>query len=219
MILLFNGPPGSGKDEACSYFCQYPYYFKHLSFKHELFKATISHFQVDYNWFFDGYTREQKDISDPFLDGHSRRSALIYVSGEIYKPAHGKDIWGKQVASNINGNEDICISDLGFESELAPIINKVGDESIAIVQLTRDGCDFKADSRRYIKGLFQEEFILGKSTEIDQEFILPNILPIRVYHIHNNGTLDDFRQTLKSIHEKEQNVFPESKEGFSRKPI
>jgi hypothetical protein len=220
MIFLFNGPPGSGKDEACSYFCQDPLYFKHLSFKHELFKATIKHFEVDYNWFFDGYTREEKDTPSLLLDGHSRREALIYVSEEIYKPIHGADVWGKQLATNIiDLDENVCVSDLGFEAELVPIINKVGAEKITIIQLSRNGCDFQKDSRRYVRGIPVSDFILGSNSVIDEKFILPTQFPVRVYHIHNNGTLDDFRQTLKSIYEKEQNVQNTKKESISRESI
>ncbi len=63
MIIIFNGPPGSGKDEAASYFKRRG--FKHLSFKQVLFKETIAFFDVDEEWFMNGYNdrtvKEQPD--------------------------------------------------------------------------------------------------------------------------------------------------------------
>ena len=61
MIVIFNGPPASGKDEAASLFKQ-EFGFGNLSFKYQLFKETIEHFKVDKEWFMEGYNdRSQKE--------------------------------------------------------------------------------------------------------------------------------------------------------------
>ena len=39
MIVIFNGPPASGKDEAASLYKE-KYGFGNLSFKYQLFKET-----------------------------------------------------------------------------------------------------------------------------------------------------------------------------------
>ena len=61
MIVIFNGPPASGKDEAASLYKE-KFGFGNLSFKYQLFKETIKHFEVDERWFMEGYNdRDQKE--------------------------------------------------------------------------------------------------------------------------------------------------------------
>lgn len=204
MIIIFNGPPGSGKDEAAAYFKRRG--FKHLSFKYVLFKETISFFGVDEEWFMDGYNdRSIKERPEEFLDGMSRREAMIYVSEVITKPALGKDIFGVYVSKEIEDGKNYAISDGGFEEELIPIINRVGTKDIVLVQLTRDGCDYSSDSRRYFNGSLIKEYIIGYSSIIDSDYILPKEFPIRTYRVHNNGTLEEFHSILHDIYEKERN--------------
>lgn len=204
MILIFNGPPASGKDESCLSLLHLG--FTHLSFKTALFKETIFFYGVDEKWFFDGYTRESKETKEEALGGLSRREALIYVSEDIIKPKYGQGYFGEKLALQIkNKDDDICISDGGFVEEIYPLINKVGADNIAIVQLTRDGCTFSSDSRRYLSGTLVEEFVIDHKTEIPTEHVLVATLPIRTYRMHNNGSKIQFIKTLYKIYEKEQN--------------
>jgi hypothetical protein len=206
MIIVFNGPPGTGKDEACAWMVD-NYKFTHLSFKHELFKATVEYYNVSKEWFMEGYLdRTQKEKKEAALQGMSRRDAMIHVSENVIKPKYGKDFFGVQAASQILENSDYCFSDGGFIHELLPIINKSGVEKICIVQLTRDGCDFSSDSRRYFDGEMVDQFIIEKETKISQSHLLPHKFPIRTYRIHNNGTVNQFRAILDKIYEKERYV-------------
>lgn len=212
MIIIFNGPPGSGKDEAASYFKRRG--FKHLSFKYALFKETVAFFGVDEDWFMNGYDdRSVKERPEEMLEGMSRREALIYVSEEITKPAMGKDIFGVCVAQEIVDGMNYCISDGGFVEELVPLINRVGADNMILVQLTREGCDYSSDSRRYFNGSLVKEYIVNKSTQIVREHVLPQEFPIRTYRVHNNGSLVEFHQVLNDIHEKECNEQAETKIG------
>lgn len=207
-VVIFNGPPGTGKDEACLFFQNLGY--KHLSFKEELFKETFKFFGVSKDWFMKDYENRsikekpvpQLKINDNML---SRRDALIYVSEQHIKPKHGKDYFGQQLSKYITADGLFCISDGGFQEELSPIINKFGAESITIIQLTREGCDFSSDSRRYFNGNLIQEFILGKETQIVKCHFLPDQFPIRTYRVHNNDSIESFRRTLQTIHEKESN--------------
>lgn len=211
MIIIFNGPPGSGKDEAASYFKRRG--FKHLSFKYVLFKETISFFGVDEEWFMNGYNdRSVKERPEEFLEGMSRREAMIYVSEVITKPALGKDIFGVYVANEVEDGMNYAISDGGFEEELVPLINRVGTQNIVLVQLTRDGCDYSSDSRRYFNGRLEKEYIIQKSTDIDREHVLPKEFSIRTYRVHNNGSLNEFHEILRDIYEKECNEHAETKD-------
>lgn len=204
MIIIFNGPPGSGKDEAASYFKRRG--FKHLSFKYVLFKETISFFGVDEEWFMDGYDdRSVKERPEDLLEGMSRREAMIYVSEEITKPAFGDDIFGVYVANEIEDGKNYAISDGGFEDELVPLINRVGADDIVLVQLTRDGCDYSSDSRRYFNGNLIKEYVIQKHTSVNLDHVLPNEFPIRTYRVHNNGSVEEFHNILHDIYEKESN--------------
>jgi hypothetical protein len=204
-VIIFNGPPGTGKDEACLFFKNLGY--KHLSFKYHLFRATAQYFGVTLDWFMKDYdNREVKERKETLLYHRSRRDALIFVSEEIIKPRHGKDYFGVMAAKEMTADMDYCFSDGGFMEELIPIINNVGAENMSIVQLTRNGCDFSSDSRRYFNGNIVEEYVLGTETIIMKNHVLPKQFPIRTYRVHNNGTLDEFRSTLEKIHEKENNV-------------
>ena len=92
MILIFNGPPGSGKDLCCEYLKSKG--FEHIEFKNQLYVETIKYFGVDKQWFFDGYTRERKEIKEPLLNGMSRREAMIHVSENVLKPKYGNVYFG-----------------------------------------------------------------------------------------------------------------------------
>ena len=135
----------------------------------------------------------------------SRRDAMIYVSEQFIKPKYGKDYFGKQLSKQMTPEGLFCVSDGGFQEELSPIINKFGAESITIIQLTREGCDFSSDSRRYFNGNLVQEFMLGKETPIIKCHFLPDQFPIRTYRVHNNDSIESFHRTLQAIHEKESN--------------
>ncbi len=209
MIVIFNGPPGAGKDEACLFFGRLGY--KHLSFKEELFKETFKYFNVSEEWFMKDYNNrsiKEMPVDELKIDGVpvSRRDAMIYVSEQYIKPKFGSDYFGKQLSHSIEYTDNISVSDGGFIEELVPIINKFGTDNVILVQLTREGCDFSSDSRRYFNGNIIEEFVLGKETSITEEHVLPKKIPIRTYRVHNNGTIKEFQVALNSIHEKESNV-------------
>ncbi len=209
MIVIFNGPPGAGKDEACLFFKQLGY--KHLSFKEELFKETFKYFNVSSEWFMNDYNNrsvKEMPVEELKVDGVmlSRRDAMIYVSEKYIKPKFGSDYFGQQLSNHIDKDGNFSVSDGGFIEELTPIINRVGADNIILVQLTREGCDFSSDSRRYFNGNLVKEFVLDKETPISTEHVLTKKIPIRTYRVHNNGTVKEFHMALNSIHEKESNV-------------
>lgn len=206
MILLFNGPPGTGKDEACL-FLESMYGMTHLSFKKTLFEHTIDYYNVSKEWFMEGYQQGIKERKEPALAGLSRREAMIFVSEEVYKPLYGKEYFGYKLCEKINKVNDYCFSDGGFLEEIKPVINTVGNQNISIVQLVREGSDFSKDSRRYIDGDLQQEYVLKHKTPISKQHILPENLKIRTYRIYNNSTVEDFHNTLRKIIKKERDVY------------
>ena len=200
MIVIFNGPPASGKDEAASLYKE-KYGFGNLSFKYQLFKETIKHFDVDERWFMEGYNdRTQKEKSEFALQGMSRREAMIHVSEDIIKPKKGLDYFGKSVAEEIFEDKNYALADGGFVEELEPIIEKVGAENFVIVQLTREGCDYSSDSRKYFNGRLINEWTVGSKTAIDKAYVLKEEMDIKTYRVHNNGSLHNLHDALEQIH-------------------
>jgi hypothetical protein len=205
LIVIFNGPPGSGKDAGASYFKR-NYSFKHLSFKHVLFRETVAHYGVDLDWFLHQYDdREVKERKEAALGGLSRREALINVSENIVKPQKGSDYYGRCVAAEVQDGRNYSISGGGFAEELIPLINRVGTDNIVLVQLARDGCDYSSDSRRYLNGRLVREFTIVKQTQISNDHILPHKFDVDTYRIHNNGNLEQFHRVLQQLYEKECN--------------
>jgi hypothetical protein len=212
LIIIFNGPPGSGKDEAASYFKLRG--FKHISFKYVLFKETTEYFGVSHDWFMQDYNdRKIKERPENALRGFSRREALIHVSEEVIKPVEGLDFFGRCVANEIEEGRDYAISDGGFIEELTPIINKIGTGNIVLVQLTRDGCDYSTDSRRYFDGNLIKEYVLNHQTPIKKQHVLPHKFAISTYRIHNNGAIEDFHGVLQEIYQSEKALDETAKEG------
>jgi len=200
MIVIFNGPPASGKDEAASLYKE-KYGYGNLSFKHQLFKETIAHFGVDKEWFMEGYEdRTKKETKEYALGDRSRREAMIHVSEDIIKPRNGKSFFGWKVSKEIEEDKDYAVADGGFVEELEPLIEKVGAENIVIVQLTREGHDYSSDSRRYFNGNLYKEFTIGEATKIDKAYMLKEELNIKTYRVHNNGSVRAFHNTLEAIH-------------------
>lgn len=199
MIIIFNGPPAAGKDEATAQFVNRG--FRHLSFKDVLIDETCKYFNVKREWFMDGYDdRAIKEEPKSALHGYSRRSALIHVSEDVIKPKYGKDFFGQKVAEKIEDGVNYAISDGGFSEEIAPILEKVNPYEIVLVQITRDGCSYRGDSRKYFNGRLQNEMIIGHRTEIEEEDMLPEQLQLLTYRVHNNGTLESFHQILSDIY-------------------
>lgn len=200
MIVIFNGPPASGKDEAASLYKE-KYGFGNLSFKYQLFKETIKHFDVDERWFMEGYKdRTQKEKAEFALQGMSRREAMIHVSEDIIKPKKGLDYFGKSVAEEIIGSNNYALADGGFVEELEPIIKKVGAENIVIVQLTREGCDYSSDSRKYFNGNLIKEWTIGQTTPVDKAYVLKEEMDVVTYRVHNNGSLHNLHGALDNIY-------------------
>lgn len=206
-VFIFNGAPGTGKDEA-AHFLVNLHGLTELSFKQQLFTETFKHFDVSEEWFMNGYSdREVKEKKkEVALGNRTRREALIHVSEDILKPLHGKQVFGDCVAEKIVDSKEYALSDCGFSEEVVPIINTVGTENVCLIRLLRDGCDFSNDSRRYVNADTFDEIVLGHKTPIIEEHILPGKFDVRMYTIHNNGTLSEFFQAVKKIYLRETNV-------------
>jgi hypothetical protein len=212
--IIFNGPPGTGKDEACN-FLKLHFGYKHLQFKDQLFIETAKYYNVSLEWFLNSYDdRTIKERPEKKLNGLSRRQAMIHVSEDIIKPKLGKDYFGIKTAEKIDNVSLYCFSDGGFIEEIIPLINIIGQKNICIVQLYRTGCNFSSDSRTYIDGILEDDFgfLAGESRLQNQ----PDV-QIRMYRVYNNASVSDFHQIIKKILRKEANV--QKNDNIFRKSI
>ena len=182
-IILFNGPPSSGKDLGTSYLDK-AYDVFPFSFKTQLKAITLAIYAIPENqwniWYSD---RQEKELPRPELNGLSCRQALIHVSENIIKPAYGYEFFGSVEAKKLLRHKDTTIaaaSDAGFDEEVNPLIEAFGAHNINIVQIHRAGCSFDGDSRNWINH--------------------PNIPIDNYFTVYNNGTLDEFYDKIANIY-------------------
>lgn len=166
-IIIFNGPPISGKDTFADMLDNYLFtqWFNsdnsivpsRESFKDTLLILTKSFYNIDdEEW--DARYKGQKEEPWNKLGGLSQREALIDMSEVKIKPLLGVNFFGKAAAQkcttsvDLDGDNRVYIfSDGGFESEIHPFIDKFGTENIMIIRLHREGFDFKGDSRGFLE--------------------------------------------------------------------
>jgi len=180
--IIFNGPPGSGKDTACEYLHR-AYQARHLSFKQELYRiaAIVAGIYPDELTFLSTGRSTKEVPNELFILGGkpvSPRAWLIHVSETVVKTFIGTDYFGKQAASRVQPGVNV-FSDGGFAEE-ALCINNVCDRLI-VVTLHKDGCTFEGDSRRYF----------------DQDFLLRH--DIDWVPIENNSSIEELYEELDKL--------------------
>lgn len=188
--ILFNGPPGSGKDYAVKTLMQRlteaGFYAVHNQFKDKLIELTCAVYSFprdEWDRIYDGYDdieqgRRNKEVPIERLDGKSMREALIHVSERVIKPAMGKDYFGRSAAANLTQGAVNLFSDSGFLEETTPVAAATDD--LLVIRIHADGIDYKGDSRGYlswpgaidINNDFTDKFIDELLTQIDQSNII-----------------------------------------------
>lgn len=158
-VIILNGPPGSGKDTIQEYITT------EMNGHHEwfaarvkgvLFKQAVNIAQVsDEDWFDRYNTPGLKEVGWDVLGGLSQREFLIKISEQWVKPVFGKDFYGIKAAEQtlqvVSQGVNVIFSDGGFQEEFDVMSDILGAENILLVHLHREGCDFRNDSRDYIK--------------------------------------------------------------------
>jgi hypothetical protein len=184
-IIIVNGPPDCGKDEAVSYLKR-KYGVHAFSFKTELKALTLKLYCVSEALWDSWYTRVGKELPRTELEGLSCRQALIRVSEMIVKPNFGKGYFGKAEGIKLKALSDAgqllaACSDGGFNEEIDPLIDIFGEDSIHILKIERPDRSFEGDSRNWINH--------------------PRIPVWNYWYISNSGPLDQYWSDLDTFWE------------------
>ncbi len=179
-IIMFNAPPGSGKDTAADYLALRCNQARHLRLKEPLFRHVCAHYGISRQQFDLLYLeRTTKEAPTPLLQGLSPRETLNHVSENVCKKQYGRDCFARALADEINLDQDrlILVSDCGFREELEPMTRAVGRDRVVVVHIHRDNCTFEGDSRNWVTtgGLCRE------------------------FRVDNNGTLEAFHASLDAV--------------------
>ena len=177
-VILFNGPPKSGKD------------FGVKLMTHAL-RENCHHFKLaqPLREIISIITVGPDDKLDAIKDANmvlanrayhfTVRDVMIHVGERGFKDLFGRDIWGQILLQKmaesgaLKDYKPILISDLGFPEELTPIIDRFDPKNCAIFHIHRPGYDFSKDSRDWVYH--------------------PDI---STYDIHNRSTLVAYRNEL-----------------------
>lgn len=182
-VIIFNGPPGSGKDTAVK-FASEVVDAEHVKVSAPIYNAIGRLFEINHDRWRDLYLNH-KDEPSMLLCGMTPRQAMTWMSEEAVKPQFGNSFFGRiaaQKASEIVNRSKWCVmSDGGFMEEVREVVHSVGENNCFLVHLRRKGCSFYNDSRSY---LLPEDLRLKHS---------------RFYSVENNGDLDDYRNKVYAI--------------------
>lgn len=178
-ILLFNGPPRSGKDtSALTIERNIPHIgFDRFAMPLKLAFAAVAGAKVlDKYGTVEPYESTKGEII-PWL-GVSYRQWQIDFSEKFMKPLYGDDIFARlfvQRNKNFDGSA-IVVPDSGFYSEAAPVAKAFGEENTLLVRIHRPGFDFTGDSRSYLYSV--------SPNEVD---------------VYNDGTQEEFERKIFNI--------------------
>lgn len=169
LVIMFNGPPRSGKDSACEIIMEHFPEVHYAYFKEVLYKECAKILGLDFNFW--ASVCQNGDLKDkPMLTmaaGETGavmtpRDILIYLAEKVLKPKYGRDFIACETAETISGliqfqreqsNEEavIVVPDLGFDYEIDTVRKKIPDAHVISVAVHRPGFTFEGDSRNYVK--------------------------------------------------------------------
>lgn len=169
VVVLFNGPPRSGKDSACEIIIKHFPEVHYAYFKEILYIETAKILGLDFNfWAKVCQNGDLKDISMLTMSAGETgalmtpRDILIYIAEKVLKPKHGKDFIARMTADSIidliklqrvRSNEPavVVVPDLGFDYEIDTVRKMIPDAHVISVAVYRPGFTFEGDSRNYVK--------------------------------------------------------------------
>lgn len=159
-VIIFNGPPGAGKDFASdavrSYIQINAPWMKptHIKFSEPLKRAAHALYAAFHSWdYYDSKDgRPQKGASNGDFLGLSPREAYIEMFNKLAElhdsRALGFIMRKRMVRSNFNSV--FVMSDGGRVDDLRPVIDLVGERNVLIIEIHTVGANWDGDNRTYI---------------------------------------------------------------------
>ena len=152
-IILFNGPPSSGKDHSAKYAANNFPGVRVDKFARILKERT--HALYGYPKRAWDYYESVKDEPSQDFFGLTPREAYIGVSEKYFKPMHDEKIFGNLLLRSLKYGDFpewnvLAISDSGFVPEAEVLIEEYGAENVFLIRVHREGYNFSGDSRSYI---------------------------------------------------------------------
>jgi hypothetical protein len=198
-VLFLNGPPRCGKDTVGEMLSLFSSTVRVVKFAHLLKVATHALFAAlqdrlpftcaerpdpdAYGKILaSGYYESSKDRPHADFMGQTPREAYIAVSEMLCKPFLGPHIFGHLLAARMQRQDRPdtvwVVTDCGFAEELRPILNLYDPDKCVLVRITRQGCTFAGDSRRYID---------------------PHEVGLRMMTLDNSGELHQLRDKVRQL--------------------
>lgn len=157
-IVIFNGPPRSGKSTAVEAIVNGYAQSVHCQFAAPLKAAAACLLGMSIE---ELESKKEEPLAE--LEAvmkntpYTYRHFLIDLSEQFVKRILGEQAFGQTATRGISNWHKkspshwlYLFSDGGFEQEFEPLINEFGAENILVIHLKRQGCSFKNDSRSYI---------------------------------------------------------------------
>ena len=168
-IVLFNSPPGSGKDHIVQTLLRRSQAFDHAKLAAPMYSWVLNLLQIT-----QAEAERVKDVIHPLL-GMSIRQAMIAYSEQFMKPTFGQGIWAILATREIalqdpgHGKKVWLVSDCGFDIEYLAFVQHFGAPRVVVVHLVRPlptglirTFEEFSDSRYYVKvGTQSHDWYIG----------------------------------------------------------
>lgn len=180
-IILFNGPPRSGKDTATFIACASVHNAVHYRFASPLKRAVHELFGLK-DVPEEMFNKRKSDHQD-LMHGMTPREAYIWMSEEVARPKFGQDFFARSAVTAITkicqekGSDVVIISDCGFQIEVDHLVDSFGEDNLSVVRLMRNDRTFENDSRGYVE----------------------HPVPYHNYIVMNNGTMKQFKDSVIKV--------------------
>lgn len=178
-IIFLNGPPRSGKDTlGLKLALSVPWVrlYKLISPAEDFVRAVWRIPKEDFHVYREAHKNEPLSM----FAGQSLREVFIRFSEQFMKPQFGSGIFGQLALRRLGQLADLevlVVTDSGFVEEAIPLATHYGVSNCLKVELEREGCSFKGDSRSYWPPL-------------------PGMASVR---IRNEGPIEEFAARAKYI--------------------
>lgn len=158
-VVLFNGPPGSGKDTLAKELNVELGLYEKKAICHKFafaikkpLKEMFNLSDEEYDFYFES---PEKDKPQAKFDFKTPREVLISFSEKWAKPLFGQDIFGKIAGQYITdkylkSKDFVIFSDCGFNEEVKGLTKYVGSANVMVFSILREGYHFSNDSRKII---------------------------------------------------------------------